>query len=51
MPRNEEWSLRNREDMRMTAVKAVLRTDDQKGSRRTEGDGKARRDVASVAIF
>ena len=37
--------------MRMTAVKAVLRTEDQKSLRKTEDDGKARRDMASGAIF
>jgi len=51
MPCNEEWSPLNREDMRMTAAKAVPRTEDQEGSGKIEGDGKARRDVASVAIF
>jgi len=37
--------------MRMAAVKAVLRTGDQKGSRKVEDDGKARQDIASGAIF
>jgi len=51
MPRNEGWSRWGREDMRMTAMKAVLRTQVQKGSRNIEGDGKARRDIAPGAIF
>ena len=50
MSRNEGWSRWNGEDMRMTAMKAVLRTEDQKGSRKAEYDGKARRDMASSAI-
>jgi len=37
--------------MRMTAVKAVLRTEDKKSSRKIENDGKARRDIAPGAIF
>ena len=50
MSRNEGWSSWNREDMRMTAVKAAMRTEDQKCSRKTEDNGKARRDMASGAI-
>jgi len=46
------WSRWSREDMRMTAVKAVHRTEDQKDSRKVKGDEKkARWDVAPGAIF
>ena len=37
--------------MRITAVKAVQRTEDEKGSRKIEDDGIARRDVVQGAIF
>jgi len=37
--------------MKMTAVKAVLRTEDQKGSRKAKYDGKTRRDMALGAIL
>jgi len=51
MSHNEEWSRWSREDLRMTAVKAVVRTEDQKGSRKTEDDGKVRREIAPGAIL
>ena len=46
LPRDGGWSRRSREDMRMTAVKAVSRTVVQAGPRMVEGDGKAKRELA-----
>ena len=46
MPRSEGWSRWSREHVRITAVEAVLRTKNQKGSRKIEDDGKARRNMS-----
>ena len=52
MLRNEGRPRWRREDMRMAAMKTVLRTEDQKDSRKVKGDEKkARWDVAPGAIF
>ena len=46
MSRDGGWSRRNREGMRMTAVKTVPRAVVQKGSRAVEDDEKAKRELA-----
>ena len=46
MSRDEESSRRSREDMRTTTAKTVPREVDQTSSTTTEGDGKARGEIA-----